>query len=152
MKYLKKFENLNLLTEWGLILSEEDFDKYAYEFDLIVEPFLEYTDIGDLSFETAYGSKVTITYDDYSKKNDKYKEFINGLPVRGLFFSSRITMPYDYKVLLSLLEDIQTSVDRLSDMKWKMETFNVSGFKDNESDGFYGNPRIIISHKFKKDI
>jgi|ERR1035437_1646175 hypothetical protein len=149
MKYLKTFENLNLLTEWGLILSEEDFNKYADEFDSIVEPFLEYADAGyGVSFETAYGSKVTMTYDDYNKKNDKYKEFINGLPARRLFFSSRVEMLYDYKVLLSLLEDVQVSVDRLGDLGWKMKEFQVHGLKD--VDLSWIKPRIIISHEFEK--
>ena len=145
MKYLKKFENLDMLKQWGKLLSEEDFDKYAYEFDLIVEPFLEYADTGyDLSFETAYGTKVRITYDDYNKKNDRYKEFIHGLPSNRLFFTSRIIMPYDYQNLISLLEDVQVSVDRLGDRGWKLKRFDVNGLKDY-------SPRIVISHEFEKN-
>ena len=42
MRYLKKYnESLELQSEWGLILPEEEFNKYADEFDSIVEPFLD---------------------------------------------------------------------------------------------------------------
>lgn len=148
MKHLKKFENLRMLTDWGLLLPEDKFNKYAEEFDAILDGFLEYADMGyKLSFETAYGNAVHMKYDDYLKKNDKYKEFINGLPVRGLFFTSTIEIPYDYKVLLSILEDVQASVDRLGDIGWVMKEFEVKGLKERY---LTMTPKISISHSFEK--
>ena len=147
MKHLKKFENLDMLRQWGRLLSDEDFDNYAYEFDLIVEPFLEYADIGyELSFETAYGTRVRISYDDYKERNDTYKEFIHGLPTGRFFFKSYITINYDYNVLLSLLEDIQACVGRLGDRGWTLKEFNVIGQKVP----IFGKPNITISHEFEK--
>ncbi len=44
MKHLKKFENLQMLKEWGYLLSDDDFNMYAEEFDSVIDGFLEYAD------------------------------------------------------------------------------------------------------------
>jgi len=142
-------ENLQRLKEWGYLLSDTDFNKYAEEFDSVIDGFLEYADEGyELSFKTAYGMEVRMTYDDYTKKNEKYQEFIHGLPRRGLFFTSSITMPYEYKVLQSLLEDVQASVDRISDLGWVMKKFEVNGFKIPFAVSI--KPYIVVSHEFER--
>lgn len=149
MKYLKYFESLSHQSEWGLILSPEDFIKVADEFDSIIEPYLEYADMGyELSFETAYGSRVFMNYDDYLKKTDKYKEFINGLHVRGSFFTSKVKLPYDYNVLIEFLKDVQVSIDRLGDNGWVMKEFEVKGLKESTLSS--SKPRITVSHEFNK--
>ena len=155
MKYLQKFENLKLLTDWDMLLSDEDFKKYAEEFDLLIEPFLEYADIGYyLDFETAYGTKVIMKYQDYLDKNDKYKEFIHGFPAMRygkhifpkIFFISNIIIPYDYEKLLDVLVDVNVSVGRVSDIGWKLKDFVV------KSSTSFGKPIIKISHEFIKEF
>lgn len=150
MKHLRKYnEDLSFLKELNRLLSEEDFNKYAEEFDSIIDGFVEYADEGyELSFETAYGRRVTIAYQDYLDKNERYQEFIHGLPSHGLFFKSRIVIPYDYTILKSLLHDIQTSIDRAGDRGWVLKEFDVKGIKKPLTNSM--KPRIIITHDFEK--
>lgn len=154
MKHLKRYnEDLSFLKELNRLLSDDDFNKYAEEFDSIIEGFLEYADEGyELKFETAYGRQVHMKYEDYLKKNEKYQEFIHGLPKGGLFFSSQIMIPYDYKLMLSLLEDIQSSVDRIGDLGWVMKKFDISGFTNHIAFGSesWSQPRIVVTHEFQK--
>lgn len=147
VKYLKNFENLNLLKQWGLILSDEEFQKMAQEFDKIIEPFLEYTDDGHLlKFETAYGERVLMKYEDYLSKNEKYKEFINGLPARGLFFNVILYLPNNYENLINFLSDFNSSVGRINDLGWRTSEFKISGSYDNRLVSNY----IILNYGFKK--
>lgn len=150
MKHIKKYnEDLTLLKKWGRLLSEEDFNKYAEEFDNIIDGFVEYADEGyELSFETAYGQRVTMKYKDYIEKNEKYQEFIHGFGYTNLFFTSKIVIPYDYNILQSLLQDIQTSIDRVGDRGWFLKEFNVNGYKIPLTSSM--NPRIVVSHEFEK--
>jgi hypothetical protein len=151
MKHLNKFENLRLIKDWNLLLSDEDFKKNADEFDIIVEAYIEYAHDGyEISFETAYGQRVIISWDDYNSKNEKYQEFIHGLGAKGFFFTSEIKLPYDYNKLQSLLEDVQSCVDRLNDMGWKLDKFNVTGITSNHFSSQFHKPNIRVEHKFKK--
>lgn len=153
MKHLKKFESLGLIKDWNLLLSDEDFKKNAEEFDSIVEAYIEYAQEGyEISFETAYGTRVIISWNDYNSKNEKYQEFIHGLGARGFFFTSKIKLPYDYSKLQSLLEDVQSCVDRLSDMGWILVEFKVIGISpDNKITHSEYNPsHIRVEHEFKK--
>jgi hypothetical protein len=148
MKYLKKFENLNLLKQWGFILSDEEFQNIALEFDKIIEPFLEYTDEGHLlKFETAYGERVLMRYEDYLAKNDKYKEFINGLPAKGLFFNVILYLPNNYENLINFLSDFNSSVGRINDLGWRTSEFKISGSYDNRLVSKY----IILNYEFRKN-
>jgi len=148
MKHLKRFENLELQSEWGLILSDEEFKKSANDFDAIIEPYLEYADEGyELSFETAYGSRVIMNYDDYMSKNEKYQEFINGLHAGRSFFISTVKLPYDYNILTKFLNEIQVSIDRLSDNGWMLKEFDVKGIVEPR---YSMPPRIIVKHEFEK--
>ena len=151
MKHLKKFESLGLIKDWNLLLSDEDFKKNADEFDSIVEAYIEYAHEGyEISFETAYGTKVIISWNDYNSKNEKYQEFIHGLGAKGFFFTSKIKLPYDYSKLQSLLEDVQSCVDRLGDMGWKLVEFNVIGITPNHFSSQFHKPNIRVEHEFKK--
>jgi hypothetical protein len=153
MKHLKKFESLGLIKDWNLLLSDEDFKKNADEFDSIVEAYIEYAHEGyEISFETAYGTKVIISWNDYNSKNEKYQEFIHGLGAKGFFFTSKIKLPYDYSKLQSLLEDVQSCVDRLSDMGWILVEFKVVGISpDNKmAHSKFNPPNIRVEHEFKK--
>lgn len=149
LKHLKKFENLELLKKWGKLQSDENFKKMAEEFDALVEVFLDYVDEGyEIDFDTAYGTRVFISYEDYLEKNDKYEEFIHGLASHNMEFTSRIVMDYNYDKFLNILRDIQSSCDKIQDINWKMIEFTVNGLNEP---GF-GRRRIIISHEFKKII
>jgi hypothetical protein len=46
MKHLRKYnEDLSFLKELNRLLSEEDFNKYAEEFDSIIDGFVEYGNV-----------------------------------------------------------------------------------------------------------
>jgi hypothetical protein len=148
MKYLKKFENLNMLKSWNMILSDSDFKTYAEMFDEIVDIFVDYTDLGyEMKFETAYGSKVVMTYEDYIDKNEKYQEFIHGLPARGLFFTLSIRMPYDFENFINILNDVNSNSKRLESMEWVIKSFNVNG--EHVSKFTWSKPFIRISYEFE---
>jgi hypothetical protein len=149
MKHLKKFESLQMLKDWGYLLSDEDFKKYADDFDNIVDIFIDYYDLGyEIKFATAYGAQVTIHYDDYLKKNEKYQEFIHGLPRRGLFFSVYIKMPYDFENFTKILNDVHGSSNRLESMDWVAKSFKVTG----DPIGKYQNPFISVNYDFESKL
>lgn len=125
MKHLKKFENLDFIKQLGLLLSEEEFQKWADEFDTIIESFLDYDTGFKLRFETAYGRRVIMSLDDYLQKNETYKEFIHGLPARGLKFKSTIVISGDYDSLIQVLDDIKTTINRISDIGWQSASLEV---------------------------
>jgi hypothetical protein len=141
MKHLKKFENLDLIKEWDLLLSEEEFQKWADEFDTIIESFLYYETGFKLRFETAYGQRVIMSLDDYLQKNDTYKEFIHGLPARGLKFKSTIIISGDYDNLIKVLDDIKTTINRISDIGWESTSLEVGTMNDGS---------FRITNEFKK--
>jgi len=150
MKYLKKFENLNMLKSWNMILSDSDFKTYAEMFDDIVDIFVDYTDLGyEMKFETAYGSKVIMTYEDYIDKNEKYQEFIHGLPARGLFFTLSIRMPYDFENFINILNDVNSNSKRLESMEWVIKSFNVNGMPVSKFT--WSKPFITISYEFESE-
>lgn len=149
MKYLKKFENLNLIKNWNLLLSDEDFKKYAELFDHIIDIFIEYRDLDyDIKFETAYGSRVSMSFDDYIDKNEKYEEFIHGLPARGLFFSISIKMEFDFNNFIKLISDINQSSTRLESLDFRIKSFDIKG------DPLYKfpSPFISIKYEFESEI
>ena len=151
MKHLKKFENLRRIKEWDLLLSDEDFKKNADEFDSIAEAYIEYTHEGyEISFETAYGTRVSMSWSDYNEKNEKYQEFIHGLVAKGYFFTSSVKLPYDYNKLQSFLEDVQSCVDRLGDMGWNLVEFKVVGISSNSRTSRFNPPNIKVEHEFIK--
>jgi protein subunit release factor A len=64
----KRYQELEgLLASPEIISHKEQYNKYAKEFDIIIEPFLEYAYVGELSFQTAYGQQVTMSYNDYNE-------------------------------------------------------------------------------------
>ena len=149
MKHLKNFESLRMLKDWGYLLSDEDFKKYADDFDNIVDIFIDYYDLGyEIKFATAYGAQVTMHYDDYLKKNEKYQEFIHGLPRRGLFFSIYIKMPYDFENFTKILNDVNGSSNRLESMDWVVKSFKVTG----EPFDKYQPPFITINYNFESKL
>ena len=149
MKHLKKFESLRTLKDWNMILSDSDFKMYAEMFDNIVDIFVDYSDLGyDIKFATAYGSQVTMTYDDYVDKNEKYQEFIHGLPAKGLFFSIYIKMPYEFENFINILNDVNSSSKRLESMDWVIKSFKVSGEPFNK----FPSPYITINYNFESRI
>lgn len=148
MKHLKKFENLSHIKEWNLLLSDEDFNKNASDFDSIAEAYIEYAHEGyKISFETAYGKSVSISWSDYNEKNEKYQEFIHGLGAKGYFFTSDVKLPYDYKKLQDFLEDVQSCVNRLDDMGWMLVEFKVLAITKSSA---WRDKQITVSHVFKK--
>ena len=149
MKHLQKFESLQFLKDWGYLLSDEDFKKYADDFDNIIDIFIDYHDLGyEIKFATAYGAQVTIDYYDYLKKNEKYQEFIHGLPRRGLFFSVYVKMPYDFENFTKILNDVHGSSSRLESIDWIAKSFKVTGEPFNE----YQPPFITINYNFESKI
>ena len=149
MKHLKKFESLRMLKDWNLILSDSDFKMYAEVFDNVVDIFVDYYDLGyDIKFATAYGSQVTMTYDDYVDKNEKYQEFIHGLPAKGLFFSIYIKMPYEFENFINILNDVNSSSKRLESMDWAIKSFKVSGEPFNK----FPSPYITINYNFESTL
>ena len=88
-------------------------------------------------------------FDDYLKKNEKYEEFIHGLPAYGLFFTSTLILKiYNYDKMLDILENIQSSVGRLSDIGWEMKKFTIYG---TPKAGSYTYPMMINHEWAKKD-
>lgn len=152
MKHLKKFENLSKLKDWGRLLSDEDFKKYAEEFDNIVDIFIDYVDLGyEIRFETAYGAKVAMKYEDYVAKNVKYEEFIHGLPARGLFFTLSIKMPYDFKQFITIVDDVNNSSTRLESLDWVIKSFDVHGLPEKgiKNNSGWMKPHITITYDFE---
>lgn len=170
MKHIQKFESLvcnesttikvyNELNKYKLysredllngMISDSDFKIYAEMFDNIVDIFIEYHDLGyEIKFITAYFSfKVEMSYYDYVDKKEKYKEFINGLPVGGLFFSIDISMPYEFENFINILDSVNSNSKRLEEMDdLVIKSFQVSG---NPLGGIGPSPFISISYDFEE--
>jgi hypothetical protein len=165
MKHIKKFESLesttikvyNELNKYKLYsredllngISDSDFKIYAEMFDNIVDIFIEYHDLGyEIKFITAYGRRVEMSYYDYVDKKEKYKEFINGLPIGGLFFSIDISMPYEFENFINILNSVNSNSKRLEEMDdLVIKSFQVRG---NPLGGIGPSPFISISYDFEE--
>ena len=166
MKHIKKFESLesttikvyNELNKYKLysredllngMISDSDFKIYAEMFDNIVDIFIEYHDLGyEIKFITAYGRRVEMSYYDYVDKKEKYKEFINGLPIGGLFFSIDISMPYEFENFINILNSVNSNSKRLEEMDdLVIKSFQVRG---NPLGGIAPSPFISIIYDFEE--
>jgi hypothetical protein len=144
----KRYSREDLLVVNGMI-SDSDFKIYAEMFDNIVDIFIEYYDLGyEIKFATAYGRRVEMSYYDYVDKKEKYKEFINGLPIGGLFFSIDISMPYEFENFINILNSVNSNSKRLEEMDdLVIKSFQVRG---NPLGGIAPSPFISISYDFEE--
>ena len=104
------------------------------EFDKIVDIFIEFADDGcDLKFRTACGHQVSMSYDDYTSKNKNYHEFMDALPIMGIFFDISIHTNYNYDKFIDMSKEFQASLLRIREYNWNLKEFKSHVFSDHTS-------------------
>lgn len=126
-----------------------NYDELSKEFDVIVDAFVEFVDDGyGLSFITACGRQVFLTYDDYIRRGVNYDEFIKALPIMGLFFTVRISLgESDYRTSLKIAEEVQSSIGRINDLGWVLTDYKLDG---NTKKGPYKYSSSYLEYQFFK--
>lgn len=143
MKHLKSFEGLEMLRDWKLLLSDEDFTKSAAEFEEVVDCFLEITDLGyQLNFITAYGREVRMSYQDYLDQNETYQEFIHGIQAtfrhgfRGRYgpeFKSEIITKWNYDGLILIQNQFKSVISKLKNLGFDFVEYKATSSKQFNS-------------------
>ncbi len=93
----------------------------------IVETMLDFIDEGEkITFKSSTGD---MSYSDYLEKNDNYQKFKPVITARGTT-TSRFTIVYrpkdgSYKNLMIIIDNMQSTIDRLGDDGWVLSEFRV---------------------------
>jgi hypothetical protein len=150
MKYIKRiFENTEFENEPAFgegrieflngarldYLPAEQLKKSIDEFEdllMLVYPFI---DKGlSVRFDSAYGQRVFMTYEDYQSKNNKWIEFINAYP-RMNHIEVVITFDkFDFRLLSEVLNsEFDDFLQKITLYKWKNEHTDISMNPDSLS-------------------
>ncbi len=131
MKKIEKYKNFineNMVNSLLPYLSEDELNKSVDIFEDIYYLTLPFLDKGyGVSFGTAYGRAVSISANDYITKNDKWVEFINGLPVRRCYLEIKIDLnKYDLTELSSIIDDEYGDfLEKIKIYKWVHNKSNI---------------------------
>ena len=120
MKFIQKF-NENKINPILNYLPDDKLKESTEIFENLVDSLLSFIDQDfEVSFSTAYGSQITIKYNDYIVKNSRWVEFINGFPVRGYFITITIIISYyDMEKMADIMKsDCYEFLERIELYKW----------------------------------
>lgn len=153
---VKKFQQYNSSRK------EYDYDRIEKDFDHVVDALFDILDEFSelrLSFETACGQVVHLKYEEYVKKDEKYDEFIEALPIMGEFFTINLCFTgFDYEKAILIGGLMESNIQRIIDLNWKFEEFKLNSAdnswastwlsyrftrRDNKPLVPIGNPRMV---------
>lgn len=115
-------------------------------FEHILNCMTSILDNYEVRFIGRYGSQITMTYDDYKEKNNKYTIFINGFPILGYSVDIYIIInKYDIDLISEILSnDYYEFIKRMevSDSVLKHKKTDIS--INNEDSTYKTKMRISI--------
>lgn len=130
-------------------LSEDKLKESIKEFEDILMLVYAFKDNGfEVDFETVYGSRVHISYDDYHKKTTRWIEFINGFPkyyeLTLHFTFNKFDVNLFSYVIAGEYDDFLQKIDSLD---WKHKKTNMSLYPPSSN---LSKDKMYISIELKK--
>lgn len=129
-----KIRKFNEAEESWQPSKDYDYEKVKSDFDDVVNSLLDIIDEFDveLKFETACGHRVGLTYEEYARKGDDYKEFIEALPVMGEFFTVILWIrKMNYPLTIEVMSAMVSNIEKIKDLGWEFKEYVISGTSAN---------------------